>query len=454
MIRREFSNLFKLALPLVLAQVAQNTMSFVDTLMVGRLGNEALAGIALGSTTFTFVFLILSGVILAVGPLVSQAHGANTPEEAGRAVRQGLWLGALLFVPAFILFRNAEPLLLALGQAPDTAEMSGNYLRAISWGLLPGFWLTALRGLLEGLSVTRPIMIISFFGVGLNILVNNALMFGRWGFPALGLVGTGYASSIVYTLMFLAGAVYVSLRFGRYQTFSRLRTPDPGMLRELLVVGVPISLTLGFEVSMFATVTFLMGLLGSAQLAAHQVALQSASVTFMVPLGLSIATSVRVGQAIGRGDVAGARLAGWVGIGVSVATMIASALLYWLAPRFVIGLYLDLGDPENAAVIAFATTFFAFAAMFQLFDGLQVSAAGALRGLKDTRVPAFITLVAYWLIGISSGAYLCFGLGLGGRGLWSGLVLGLATASALLVWRFYAVTRTKRAARRVGEVGD
>lgn len=441
MLRREIRNLAALALPLILAQLAQNTMSFVDTLMAARLGKEALAGIALGSTSFSFVLLILSGVILAVSPLVAQAHGADKPQEASRAVRQGLWLGLLLFVPAFALFWNAEPLLLHLGQAPETASLSSGYLRAISWGLLPAFGTTALRGLLEGLATTRPIMLFSLIGVGLNIVANNALMFGRWGFPALGLVGTGYATTFVYTAIFLMLALYVTVKFGRYRIFDDLRRPDVKMLYELVRVGLPIAFMLGFEVSMFAATAFLMGLLGSAQLAAHQIALQSASVTFMVPLGLAIATSIRVGQAVGRGNVEAARRAGYVGIGGSVLFMCLSALTFWLAPRFVIGLYLDLGNPANFEVVALATGFLALAAAFQLFDGLQVSASGALRGFKDTRVPMLITLFSYWLVGLGSGTLLCFGFGLGGRGLWLGLVFGLATAAGLLVWRFYHAFR-------------
>lgn len=441
MLRREIGSLLTLALPLVLAQVAQNAMSFIDTLMVGRLGNEELAGIALGGTLFGFVLLVFSGVLLAVGPAVSQAHGAGRPAEAARAVRQGLWLGLFLVVPAFALFWWSEPLLLALGQEAATAALASRYLRAIAWGLLPAFGFVALRGFMEGLSVARPIMLISFLGVGLNVLANNALMFGRWGFPALGLVGTGYASSLVYTLMFLAAALFVARRFAGYRVFAGLHRPDATMLRELLRVGVPIALTLGFEVSMFGTITLLMGLRGAPQLAAHQIAMQTASITFMVPLGLAIATSIRVGQAVGRSDPQAARRAGIMGMVASIAVMCLSALTFLLAPEAIIGLYLPVADPANIQVVGLASSFLAIAAMFQLFDGLQVSSAGALRGLKDTRVPMLMTLLSYWGIGVSSAALLCFALGLGGRGLWLGLVLGLAAAAFLLSWRFNRLTR-------------
>jgi len=437
MIRKEILSLSVLALPLILAQLAQNTLGFVDTLMVGRLGADALASIALGSTFFHFLQLLLSGVLFAVGPLVSQAHGASDKVRAARATRQGLWLGLMMFIPAFILIWNAEPILLRMGQDPEIVALGSRYLRAIAWGMLPALWLTSLRGFLEGLSVTRPIMIISFIGLGLNIVANNVLMFGRFGFPALGLVGTGYASALVFFAMFIAVALYIFFRFKEYRVFTGLRVPDAAMLKELLQVGVPIGLTLGFEAGMFSAVAFLMGLLGAVPLAAHQIAIQSASTTFMVPLGLSIAISVRVGQALGRGSQAEARLSGFVGMGLSVFAMLLSALTFWFAPKFVVGLYLDTSLPSNAEVVSLASGFLAVVAMFQLFDGLQVSSAGALRGLKDTRVPMIITLIAYWFIGISSGAYLCFGLGLGGRGLYLGLVIGLAVAGLLLAWRFH-----------------
>ena len=438
---REIANLLKLALPLILAQLAQNTLGFVDTLMVGRLGSGALAGIALGSTVFHFFLIIMTGVLLAVSPLVSQAHGASDQEAAARAVRQGLWLGLVLFVPTFVLLWNIEPLLLRLGQDAETSALSSRYLRAIAWGLLPALGTTALRGFLEGLAVTRPIMVFSFIGLGLNVVANNILMFGRFGAPALGLVGTGYASSLVYFSVFAMTAAYIAFHYGGYRIFSRLRVPDFGMFRELLKVGVPIGLTLGFEVSMFSAMTFFMGLLGAAQLAAHQIALQSASITFMVPLGLSIATSVRVGQAAGRGDLRVARRAGYAGMVSSLFFMVLSALMFWFLPRFVTGLYLDVSDPANAEVISLAAAFLAIAAMFQLFDGLQVSASGALRGLKDTRVPMLITLFAYWFVGIGSGAFLGFAARLGGRGLWLGLVIGLAVAAVLLAWRFFSHMR-------------
>ena len=443
-VRQELKSLLVLALPLILAQVAQASMSFVDTLMVGRLGSEQLAGIALGVTLFFLVYSLLSGVMFAVNPSVAQAVSAGKPEQASLAVRQGLWLGTLLFIPALLVYWNASSIFTLMGQNPETGELASAYLRAISWGLLPALWFNALRGLLEGVSYPRPIMVISLFGVGFNVLANFAFMYGKWGFPKLGLVGTGYASTLSYLFMFMLLAGYVSRYFGQYRVFVDLHRPNLTAMAELARIGVPIGLQLGFEGSMFYTMVFLMGLLGKAELAAHQIATQTASVTFMVPLGLSIAAATRVGQAAGRGNREGVKLAGYVGISSSALFMIFTALTFWLAPQFIIGLYLDVNDLANAEVVRFATIFLGIAAMFQLFDGFQVSASGALRGLKDTRLPMLITLVAYWLIGVGGGVWFCFGLGLGGRGLWLGLVAGLAAAAIALTTRFRHLTKSGR----------
>ncbi len=445
MYRKEFRELLRLALPLVFAQVAQNSMSFVDTLMVGRIGNEALAGIAIGNTVFFFVLIVLSGVLLGVGPIVSQATGADDPATAARATRQGLWMGILLFLPAFVLYWNIHPLLILLGQSPGTAAASSSYLRAISWGLLPALWTMGLRGLLEGRSNTRPIMLISFIGVLLNIGLNDLLMFGRFGIPALGLVGTGYASSVVFTCVFLMLAVYVHVRYRDLPVFRGIRKPDPLMLKELIRVGGPIGLTLGFEASMFGAAAIAMGTLGKYELAAHQIALQSASISFMVPLGLAIATSVRVGQAIGRKSICGAEVAGHVGMLTCMAVMCVSGLSFWLLPDFIIGLYIDVRDPGNDQVIKFATGFLAIAALFQIFDGLQVCASASLRGMKDTAAAMVLTLISYWCIGAVSGALLCFNMGYRGKGLWLGMTCGLGAAAILLSLRFqWQVRKRKR----------
>lgn len=436
MYRREFFELVKLAAPLVVAQLAQNTLSFVDTLMVGRLGNDSLAGIALGGTVFHLVLIVLSGVIFGVNPVVSQAIGAGQREQAIDALRQGLWIGALLFLPAFIFYWNSYPVLIALGQEEETARASSQYLQAISWGLLPALWIMALRGFLEGHSNTLPIMVVAILGIGANILLNYVLMYGKFGFPEFGLVGTGYASSIVYTCGFLLLASYIAYRYFDDRIFVRIWKPNFTMIGELFRVGGPIGLTLGFEMGMFSAAAIAMGTLGANPLAAHQVALQTASTSFMIPLGIAIATSVRVGQATGAGAIAQAKVAGYTGMITCTIVMAGFAILFWSFPRSIIAIYLDMEAPENLEVIQFAMGFLAVAALFQMVDGLQVSASNALRGLKDTTAAMVLTLISYWGIGVPCGALLCFVFKLEGNGLWLGMTVGLAAAALLLTLRF------------------
>jgi multidrug resistance protein, MATE family len=423
------------ALPLIIAQLAQQGIVFIDTLMAGRLGETALASIGLGGAVFGYALLVCSGVILAVGPLVSQAQGAGKREEAGKAARHGLFLAVLLGVPMTLLFWNAEPLLRFLRQPETTIPLTADYLRVAAFGFTPYLCYVALRGLMEGSLRTRPVMIFSFIAVAIKILLNYALMFGNFGFPALGLVGAGYATMVIEFLLFVLGFWYVwtYLRPTRVFVWQGL---EPATLRELLRVGVPLALSLAFEGGMFTAVTLLMGTLGAVQLAAHQIASQSAYFTFTVPLGIANATAVRVGQAVGKANVQEVKQMGRLGVLFTAVFMTVIAFIYWFLPTFVIGLYLDVQDSANTNIIALATVFLSIAAMFQVFDGTQVTTAAALRGLKDTRIPMFVSLLSYWLIGIGSGVLLAFQFGLGGRGLWFGLVLGLAVAATLLTWRF------------------
>lgn len=448
-VRREIPVLVAIALPLAVAQLAQNAMGFVDTLMAGRLGPDALAGIALGSVSFFFVAIVLSSMLFAVGPLVAQATGARRPEDAVRALRQGLLWALLLTPPSMAALWAMPALLRVLGQDPIAVELAAGYLRAVAWSMGPFLVFTALRAYLEGQGHTRPLMFVAFVGVGLNVVANLAFVFGRWGFPALGIAGIGVATSLVYAAMAVLAFGYVGWRYRRPSALGGRWRWDTATALEILRLGWPISLTVGFETGLFAVSAMLMGRIGSAELAGHQIAIQTTSLTFMVPLALGVATAARVGHAVGRQDPLGARAAGVVGIGFAVSTMVASAALYWFAPRTVVGLYLDLGDPTNALVVANAVAYLGVAAAFQLFDGLQVSAIGALRGLKDTRAPMLITLVSYWLVGIGGGAALAFGAGLGGIGLWWGLVLGLGVAGAALLARFVALLRRWRPASAV-----
>lgn len=447
---REIRETLHLAGPVVAGMLAQNSMGFIDTIMVGRLGSGPLAAVALGNTIFYFIALVCMGIVMAVGPMVSHAYGAGAHEPIERSVRQGLWLALLLTIPAFAIVWNIVPFLRLTGQAEETIRGTQAYLRAVSWGFLPMLWFTALRSFVEGLSRPLPVTVITFLAAGLNVVGDYVLIYGKLGMPRMGLVGSGVATAGVLWFMFLALAVYTrrypALRV--YRIFDHFRRPDRTYFRELFRIGWPIGVSYGLESGLFSITAVMIGSLSTVALAAHQIALQSAAFTFMVPLGIGIATSIRVGQAAGRGEALAVQRAGYAGMVLAVVFMTCSAILFWTVPEAVVGLYMDVRDPANAGVVQIAVTLLGVAAVFQVFDGLQVSAGGSLRGLRDTRVPMMIGFLAYWVLGLSAGYVLGFVLGRGAVGLWWGLVFGLASAAVMLTWRF------RRLSGRVAAMSD
>ena len=439
---REVRATLALAAPIVLAQLAQMSMSFVDVVMVGRLGTEAMAAIVLGSTVYFTLALVCVGVLVAVQPTVAQAVGAGDDALAGRGARQGLWLATLLGVPFTLALGYAEPALAATGQDAATAALAADYIGAIRWGFVPNLWFTALRGLCEGDGRPQPVLAVTLVGVAANAALNWVLMFGALGAPALGLVGTGWSSAITISVMFVALALVVRRgALARFRVFAGLRRPDPEALGSLFRLGWPIGVGFGLEAGLFTAATLLAGRLPDHEtaLAAHQIALNAASVTFMVPLGIGMAAGVRVGQAAGAGDLDGAARAGWTAAGLGAAFMAVAALVFWLAPGAVVWVYAGRG--ADASVAALAASLLGVAAVFQLFDGVQATVAGALRGLKDTRVPMLIAAGAYWGVGLGVAAVAGLRLGGGAPGLWWGLTLGLAVAAVGLSARFAWRTR-------------
>lgn len=431
-----------LAIPLAAAQLVQSMTGFVDTVMMGLLGSQTLAAGGLGATTFTILLIVATGIITAVSPLVAEAYGAGKIERVRQVGQQGLWLAVLLSIPLTLLIWNAGVLLRHLRQAPDTVALAETYLRAIAWGYFPGLGFAVLRSFISALSRPRPIMAIVIGGTLLNIVANYVLMFGKLGFPALGLAGIGWASALSLWAMFLAAIAYILS-----QSSLKSYNPFPGLFQfqgkifaELVGLGLPIGAMIGVEAGLFAVTTFLMGYLGTVPLAAHQIVLQTAAITFNVPLGIAMATTVRVGQLLGQQQVKALRLAGFIGIGLGALFMGMMALLFWAFPERIISLYLDIHNPENAAVVALGKRLLGIAAVFQIMDGVQAVSAGALRGLKDTRIPMLIAILAYWCVGLTSGCLLGFKLDLGGVGLWWGLALGLMVAAIVLPWRFFRNT--------------
>lgn len=437
----ETRKLLLLALPLVLGQLAHSGVGFTDTVMVGRLGSLPLAAVALGTAVYFFLFIFCSGVLYSVSPSVSQAHGAGETGPLLLAARQGVWLALFMSVPIAVLLNFTEPLLLLTGQEPAVASLAADYLATISWGFVPMILTVALRGFLEGTGDTRPLMFILFLGLLVKILLNSVLL-GGWGpFPEMGLRGAALASAFVYLTECLAAATYITRRYRRLRVLQELGRPHGRMLSELVRIGLPIGMTLGFESGLFTVSAFVMGSFGSAQLAAHQLAMASASMAFNIPMAIGLATSVRVGHNVGRLDPEGAARSAFTGVGVAFLFMCVTAAVFWLLPRQVLGLYLNVNDVANAEVVSFALLFIGFAAIFQLADGVQVAASGALRGYKDTTVPMYISLLSYWIMGLGSGLLLAFVFDMGARGIWLGLVAGLFVAALLLSLRLRWRTR-------------
>jgi MATE family multidrug resistance protein len=436
----EAREMLALGWPMALTNLAQVAIATTDVVMIGRLGPEALAAGTLGVNLYHALFIIGLGLALAAAPMAAQALGRrrHAVREVRRTIRQGFWVSLAFVVPGWVLLWNGEQILLAMGQRPDLAEAAGGYVRAMQWGLLPALWFVVLRCFVGALERPKPALVVTGIAIAVNVAANWVLIFGKLGFPALGLVGAGIASTAANAFMAgcLLAVVYRDRRFRRFHLLGRFWRPDWPRFRTLLAVGLPIGVTLGFEITVFNCAAFLMGLLGAEALAAHAIAIQLASITFMVPMGLGQAATVRVGLAAGRGDRAGVGRAGWTALALGFAFMAAMAMLLIAAPLPLVGAFLDLSDPANAGVVRLAVVFLAVAGLFQIVDGAQTIGAGALRGLEDTRVPMVFAGIGYWGIGIGLGVVLGFPLGLGGLGIWIGLAAGLGTVAALMVGRW------------------
>ena len=431
----ELLALLRLAGPVILSQFASNALALIATAVIGRLGAAELAAAAYANAAYYLVFMMLVGVMLSVAPRVSQAHGAGDTAGVTRALHAGLRLALLLGAAVLPVVWGVAALLPHLAPADIRSDLAATYLRVYSLGMLPTLAFMALRGTLEGTGTPRPVTLTAFLGLAWAAVVSPALTFGWGPLPALGVAGAAAASASAAWLM--AAVLWPSaLKRAGHEKPSNLSAE----LRALFRLGWPIGLTLGAEGGMFTVTTLLMARFGPETLAAHNITLQAINAMFMIPLGLASATSVRVGQSAGAQDYAGARRAGLIGLALAVTVMLGFAALELLAPRTILGVFVSVNDPRNAALITTATGFLTVAALFQTVDGLQVTANGALRGLHDTRWPLIISLVAYWLIGLGCGSLLAFGLNVGARGLWFGLTAGLTFAAAALVWRFFRLT--------------
>lgn len=425
----EIRALLAFALPLMLAQLAQMGMGFADALMVARVGALELAAVATGLALWHPLFLTVTGLLMAESALIARLVGEGRAPAAAGLRRQARVVALVLSVPALLLLHRADAALLALGVDAAIVPVAQGYLDALGWGVPGAFWYLAERYATEGLGHTRPVLVMGLAALALNVLLNWVLIYGHLGLPALGARGCGYATAVCLWLEAI-GLAWLNRRQPALRGGGVLAPGAPG-LRALLRLGLPIAAAIFFEIGIFCAIALALGRLGPVAVAAHQIALNTASLTFMIPLALAAAITVRVGRALGAGDARGARRAGCTGIALAAAFMALSATGIALAARPIAALYTD-----EAAVAALAVQLLHLAAAFQISDGLQVSAGGALRGLHDTRAPMAITLFAYWGIGFPLGWALAFPGGRGAPGLWTGLVVGLTVAALLLNLRF------------------
>lgn len=434
----EFRATFALAWPLVIAQLAQNALHTTDVILLGWLGPTYLAAGTLGTTFFMPFLLFGVSVVGAVAPLVAQARGARNIKAIRRIVRQGFWAAIVLATLLLPIVLQIKPIYQFLGQDPVVTDMAEQFVQIVAWSLFPAIGMIALRSFLSAFDATRAVLVITVMGVFVNALVAYGLIFGNFGLPRLELRGAAIATLVTNIIMFLVMLLYVvrHRRFGRFHILMRFWKPDWGHFRAIFTIGTPIALTVLAEVGMFTAAALLMGRIGTDEIAAHAVALQCASMAFMVPLGLGIAATVRVGVAFGRRDPEGVRKAGWMAFVLGTAFMVVSCLAFLFFGRPIVSVFLNPNVEANANAVSLAISFLAIAGIFQLVDGAQVTAAHALRGLSDTKIPMLLAILGYWLIGLPTSYYLGIVIGWRGVGIWIGLAVGLAFVAVLLVTRF------------------
>jgi len=439
--RSELAATLHLAWPLVLMQLAQMSINLTEVLLVGHLGATELAGAGLGSQVFHAVFLFSLGLAIAVAPLVAQARGGREFRTIRRSVRQGLWATTAIALPGMVVLWFVKPILIACGQDAVVAEQAERFARPVSFGLAPWLWFFVLRNFMAAMGKPRPALYVMLVAIVLNAVLGYGLVFGRLGLPELGVTGAGIAAAIVNLFLPVALLVLIGRdpQLRRFDILGRLWVPDWHLFREIFRIGMPIGLALLFETTLFLVALVLQGLISTVSQAAHQVAVQSVAVAFMLPLGLSQAATVRVGLAVGRGDAAGAAIAAKTSMLLGVVCTLATAGLLLALPETLMSVFLDDTDPETPGVIALGVGFLMVAALFQLADGGQVVAMGCLRGLKDTRVPMLLAAVGYWLVGLPLSLLLGFHWELEGVGIWLGLAGGLAAAALMLVWRLFGL---------------
>jgi len=431
----EILRTLQLAIPVIVGMVASFSMNFVDTLMAGRLPDKeiSLAAIATGGAIWSAVLMFILGVLMALQPIVAHVDGAGKRSEGGAAARQCMWIALGVAFPFVYVLLSGGGLLQWMAVDPEIIPTAVQYMSALTWGAPAICLLLMLRFFSEGSGYTKPTMYMGLLGIVLNVPLNYILMFGKLGLPELGAQGCGYATSIVIWVQLAVMFLYVRghSHFKDYELFARWDWPQWAPISKLLRIGLPIGTGIFVEGSLFVGAALLIARLGALPASAHLIAINYSALMFMIPLGLASAVTTRVGNALGRGDPAAARYAGLIGMVIMLFTQTLSASSMFLFPELIVRIY-----TEDAAITTIAVGLLFYSAIFQYADGIQICAAGALRGLKDTLVPMFINIISYLLIGLSVGYYLTFNKAMGPAGMWIGMIVGLSFGAVLLLGRF------------------
>lgn len=439
--RTELRETLRLAAPLAATNLLQMLVHAIDVIFIARLGDKPLAASSLGIAIFGLTLWGMTALATACAPLIAAELGRrdHAVREVRRSVRMALWIAVVLGLGGMAIGFSGEALLLASGQDPEIAAMSGRFLAILSWAMIPMVAASVMRTFVAALGRPGYATWITVLAVGVNLLGNWTLVFGNLGLPALGLEGSALSSIITSLAMIAAygAAIRFDRKLRRYHVLGRWWRPEWKRLREILRIGMPISLTVLAEAGLFSLAALLMGRIGQAELAAHTVALNVAALAFQIPFGINQAATIRVGYHYGACDRAAIGRAGWCALALSVGFMAMTALAMLLIPTVILRLYLDPADPKNAVLVSLAIQYMMVAAAFQLFDGAQAVAAGVLRGLQDTSVPLAIALFGYWAVGFTTAIGLGFYTPLEGLGVWIGLALGLVVVAVLLTWRWH-----------------
>ena len=431
--------LLRLGGPLIVNNLAVAGMQFADAVMAGSLGARELAAVAVGGSFWFLGFSLCLGILMSISPIVARHYGAGRFDLIGRYTRQGMYLSVIMGVPIFLLGNfAADPLLERFGIDPEFRDLTVGYVGAIVYGAPAIFIFLSLRFTTEGIGNMRPIMFTSVFALICNVFLNYVLMFGKFGAPAMGAVGCGYASAIsMWAVMFaLSGYIMFSRYFKPFHIFSRVAPLRLDVFKEIIALGVPIAITVTAEAGLFSAVSILIGTRGTNITAAHQIAISFSSTTFMIPLALSAATTVLVGQQLGAGKARDAKISGWVGVILCAGFMTLSASFLLIFRDAVVGLYTD-----DVAVTTIAISLLLMAALFQIADGIQVGAAGALRGYKDTLVPMGVNMFSFWVLAFPLAYMAAIIYRAPANYIWAGFVVGLTVAAILLTWRFHRLSK-------------